>query len=264
MVTREFLTMDDGCRIACDYTRKAEATTIVLSASLGTSLELFDAQMEALSDKFSVLRYDLRGHGHSDAPLGAYSFDRLGRDVLSILDAFDLERVHFLGVSIGGMTGQWLGCRAPDRLHSLVLANTAPYMGPPQGWADRIAAVQSGGMEPMVDPVIERWFTPDFQAESSDSVAKVAGILKTTDPNGYAGCCAAIRDMDMRPILGLIDCPTLVIGGARDPATPPCNSHELSAAIAGAKLRMLDAAHLSNLEQSAAFNSTVLEFLEGV
>jgi|MDTG01.3.fsa_nt_gb 3-oxoadipate enol-lactonase len=258
----QHITMDDGCRIACEFRAIGDRPVVVLSTSLGTSMGLFDAQMEALSQDFSVLRYDPRGHGHSDVPQGAYSLDRLGRDVVGLLDAFSIERAHFVGVSIGGMIGQWLGYRTPERFLSLTLANTSAYMGPPSGWSERISAVLENGMEPMVEPVIGRWFTPAFRAEHAEKVAPISAILRATDRVGYAGCSAAIRDMDLRPTAPLIKLPTLVISGLQDPATPPEHSDFLVQAVEGAQLASLDAAHLSNVEQSSLFNQAVTNFLE--
>lgn len=261
MTAKQYVTMEDGCRIACEFRPRPEASVLVCSPSLGTTMHLFDAQVAALGDRFGILRYDPRGHGGSDVPAGSYSLDRLGRDVVQLLDAFAIAQAHFIGVSLGGMTGQWLGYRAPERLHSLTLANTSAYMGPPSGWAERIAVVLDKGMEPMVEPVIERWFTPHFRKQSPADVARISTMLQATDPLGYAGCCAAIRDMDMRAILELVRCPTLVIGGSHDPATPPEHAELLGRAIPAATLANLDAAHLSNIEQATAFNALLTEFL---
>ncbi|MCE2841249.1 MAG: alpha/beta fold hydrolase [Novosphingobium sp.] len=236
------IAMDDGCRIACDYQPRAGAPVLVLSPSLGTSMALFDAQVAALSDRYSILRYDPRGHGGSDVPEGSYSLDRLGRDVLGLIDALEIERAHFAGVSLGGMTGQWLGYRAPERLLSLTLANTSAYMGPPSGWADRIAAVLDKGMEAMVAPVLERWFTAGFRAACPTDVSRVAAMLLSTAP--------------------LIAVPSLVIAGNQDPATPPEHAEFLVSAIPDARLVSLEAAHLSNVEQAALFNRTLRDFLE--
>lgn len=259
--TRTIIT-DDGCVIACDYRPRGDAPTVVLSPSLGTAMALFDAQVEALADCYSILRYDPRGHGSSAIPEGGYSLDRLGRDVIGLLDVFDIDRAHFVGVSLGGMTGQWMGYRAPERLLSLTLANTSAYMGPPTGWADRIRTVLDMGMDAMVEPVIERWFTTTFRSTCETEVARIAAMLAATAPKGYAGCCAAIRDMDLRGTASLIDVPTLVIAGAQDPATPPEHANYLASAIDGAKLVTLDAAHLSNVEQTTLFNNALLRFLE--
>jgi len=255
-------TTDDGCAIAFDYRPVAGQPVLMLSPSLGTTMALFEPQLDALGDRFSMLRYDPRGHGASSVPAGGYSLDRLGRDVLGLLDHLSIARAHFAGVSLGGMVGQWLGYRAPDRLLSLILANTSAYMGPPAGWASRIATVSSQGMGALAEAVIERWFTPDFQQAHPEQVDHARAMLLATDPQGYAGCSAAIRDMDLRPTATCITVPTLVIGGRRDPATPPEHARFLADNITNARLVELDAAHLSNLEQSFAFNSAITEFLE--
>lgn len=258
------IAMNDGCRIACEFIPRDDAPVIVLSPSLGTSMGLFDAQIGALSDRFGILRYDPRGHGGSGVSSGGYSLDRLGSDVIGLLDAFGIEQAHFVGVSLGGMTGQWLGYRAPERLLSLTLANTSAYMGPPSGWAERIASVLANGMAPMVESVIERWFTPGFRKNEPAPVQRIADMLLSTDPRGYAGCSAAIRDMDLRPTAGLINVPTLAIAGLQDPATPPVHANFLASHIPGAKLANLDAAHLSNVELPEQFNAVTLEFLEAL
>ena len=256
------IAMNDGCRIACEFSPRDEAPVIVFSPSLGTSMGLFDAQVAALSDRWGILRYDPRGHGRSDVPPGGYSLDRLGSDVIGLLDAHGIERAHFVGVSLGGMTGQWLGYRAPVRLLSLTLANTSAYMGPPSGWAERIDNVLANGMGPMVEPVIERWFTRAFREDEPAAVQRIADMLLATDPRGYAGCSAAIRDMDLRPTAGLIDVPTLAIAGLQDPATPPEHAEFLRKNIPGAKLTSLDAAHLSNVELPRQFSTALIQFLE--
>lgn len=258
----QHIVMNDGCRIACEYQAREGADVLVLSPSLGTAMGLFDAQVKALSGRYGILRYDPRGHGASDVPAGAYSLDRLGSDVIGLLDALGIERAHFAGVSLGGMTGQWLGYRAPERLLSLTLANTSAYMGPPAGWAERIDNVLANGMEAMVDAVLERWFTPGFRASEAAKIQHISNMLLATDRRGYAGCSAAIRDMDLRPTAPLISVSTLVIAGLQDPATPPEHSQLLADRIEGAQLVSLNAAHLSNVEQAEAFNAALADFLD--
>ncbi|ASD27202.1 3-oxoadipate enol-lactonase [Brevundimonas diminuta] len=257
----QHITTGDGCRLAYRLDGPEDAPVLLLSNSLGTRMEMWDAQMAAFAARFRVLRYDSRGHGASDAPAGAYGLDRLGRDVVELLDALTLERVAFCGLSLGGMVGQWMGVRAPERLERLVLANTSAFMGPPSAWDARIASALSQGMAPLAAASVARWFTPDFAARAPDPVAVIEAGLLATSPQGYAGCCAAIRDMDLRQLGGLITTPTLVISGAADPATPPEHAAALVKAIPEAQLKVLDGAHLSNVEQPDLFADAVLSFL---
>ncbi len=252
----------DGCRIAYRFDGPDDAPVLLLSNSLGTAMGMWEPQMAEWARHFRVLRYDQRGHGASDAPAGAYSLDRLGRDVVELLDALGLEQVDFCGLSLGGMTGQWLGIRAPERLRRLVLANTSSFMGPPANWDARIALVSAEGMGPLAQASIERWFTAGFAAAAPEAIAPVAAMLQATDPVGYAGCCAAIRDMDMRRTVALVPVPALVIGGGADPATPPPHSEVLARTIPGARLVMLEAAHLANVERPGEFARAVVDFLQ--
>lgn len=261
-MTIEYLTLEDGCRIAFRFDGAANAPTLMLSNSLGTTLAMWDAQMKAFTGKFRVLRYDSRGHGASDAPAGAYSLDRLGRDAVALLDHLKLDTVLFCGLSKGGMIGQWLAARASERLEKLVLCNTAAYMGPSSAWQARIDLVAKDGMVAVTDAVLGRWFTPKFLDTHPGKVAPVRDMLLATKPNGYMGCCAALRDMDLRPVLYANRTPTLVIAGKHDPATPPEKAEELAKKSQNAMLVMLEAAHLSNIEQTEDFNRAVLEFLE--
>lgn len=257
----DYVVVDDGRRIAVRVDGAVDRPPLLLSNSLGTTFRMWDAQMPALSQAFRVIRYDSRGHGQSDAPAGDYSIARLAADALAVLDSLHIEKAAFVGLSKGGMVGQWLGAHAPERLTRLVLANTAAWMGPPQAWQARIEAVLKDGMGAVTEAVLERWFTPGFRDAAPEAVAPVRDMLLATAPEGYAGCCAAIRDMDQRASLPAIRVPTLVIGGLQDPATPPAKAEEIAAGVADAKLVMLDAAHLSNIEQPEAFNAALVGFL---
>lgn len=256
-----YITTGDGCRIAYRSDGPEDAPALMLSNSLGTDMNMWAPQMGAWARSFRVLRYDQRGHGGSDAPAGAYSLDRLGRDAIELLDALDLRTVDFCGLSLGGMTGQWLGIREPGRLRRLILANTSSFMGPPSAWDARIKTVREQGMAPLAQASIERWFTQGFAKSGQAAISRVAKMLQATDPLGYAGCCAAIRDMDLRRTVALIDVPTLIIGGRHDPATPPPHSDALTKAVSNARLVMLDAAHLTNVECPEAFSAAVLSYL---
>jgi 3-oxoadipate enol-lactonase len=236
----------------------------MLSNSLGTDLHMWDAQMAAFEKRFRVLRYDTRGHGRSDVPAGAYSIDRLGCDVVDLLDALDVPKAHFCGLSLGGMIGQWLALRAPGRIGRLVLANTAAYMGPPSNWQARIDSVLVEGMAPLASASLARWFTPEFAVRGSAAIAQIRTMLLATDPVGYAGCCAAIRDMDQRPTASLNNLATLVIAGSRDPATSMQDGAFLAGSADDGHLAILDAAHLSNVECANAFAREVLHFLEAM
>jgi 3-oxoadipate enol-lactonase len=252
----------DGCRLHYQFDGPDDAPILLLSNSLGTSMAMWEAQVSELSRFYRLLRYDSRGHGKSDAPVGAYSMDRLGRDVIELLDQLEIEAAHFCGLSLGGMVGQWLGYRAPQRLKRLILANTSAYMGPPANWDARIALVLADGMAPLAEASISRWFTPEFLGSNPGAVARISKDLLATDPVGYAGCCAAIRDMDMRKVGTLNRVPTLVIGGLNDPATPKADSDALAAAMPSAQTIFLAAAHLSNVEQPRAFTRLVTDFID--
>ena len=260
-MTTGLATMLDGCRIAWRMDGPADAPVLVLSNSLGTTMAMWEAQLAAFAERFRVLRYDTRGHGGSDVPTGDYGLDRLGRDVVGLLDSLGIARAHFCGLSLGGMTGQWLGVFAPERIDRLVLANTSSYMGPPEGWQQRMDLVRREGMTALTDAILQRWYTPAFVEKGSPAFLDTRRQLLAAEPGGYAGCCAAIRDMDLRPIVQLVSAPSLVIAGSEDPATPPDHAERIAAAIAGARLVSLKAAHLSNVEQADAFNRAVLDFL---
>ena len=260
MAVQSFAT-DDGCRIAYRFDGAEDATVLLLSNSLGADMQMWEPQIAAFAERYRVLRYDSRGHGQSGAPVGAYSMDRLGRDAVQLLDAVGVQQVDFCGLSKGGMIGQWLGVRAPERIRKLVLANTSADMGPPSGWQSRIESVLAKGMAPLTEASIARWFTPDFPASAPEAITPIRTMLLACDPQGYAGCCAAIRDMDLRQTASLITPPVLVIAGAQDPSTSVADGQWLADAVRQGSLVVLDAAHLSNVEAPLDFNAAVLSFL---
>lgn len=256
-----FATTEDGLKLYYRLDGPEDAPVVMLSNSLGTDHTLWSEQMPALT-KYRVLRYDARGHGQSDAPAGDYDMVAIARDVLSILDHLRIDKVRYCGLSMGGAVGQWLGAHAPQRFERLVLANTGAFFGTPQVWQTRMDAVKAGGMAAVVDGVIERWFTPAFAQANPDVIARIRAVLLATPPEGYIGCCAALRDTDFRRFLPKVAVPTLVIGGKYDGASPPERAQELADTIPGAKLVMLEAAHLSALEQTGPFNAALTDFLE--
>lgn len=239
------------------------APVLLLSNSLGTNLSMWDPQIPEWSKHFRVVRYDSRGHGLSPAPDKPYSIAMLADDALAILDTLGIDKAHWCGLSKGGMVGQWLATHHGERLGRVVLANTAARMGPPELWDGRIDTVRKHGMGVLVQPTLERWFTPEFRESAGETVAKVSEMLATTPPLGYANCCGAIRDMDQRETIRAVRNPVLVVIGARDPATPPATGYEIADAIPGAQRIELSAAHLSNLEQPEAFGRAVTDFLKG-
>jgi 3-oxoadipate enol-lactonase/4-carboxymuconolactone decarboxylase len=235
---------------------------LVLSHSLGLDHGMWDPQMSALLSRFRVLRYDSRGHGASDAPEGDYTIEQLGRDALALMDGLGLDRVAWCGLSLGGMVGLWLAVHAPDRLSQLILANTTARIADPPGMEARRALVLAKGMPAVVDSVMARFFAPALLDANPPRVASARHTVLATNPIGYAGCCAAVRDHDQRAGLARIRTPTLVIGGDAD-VSMPWESHgaKLAAGIAGAQAVRLPTAHVANLGLPQAFGRAVLEFL---
>lgn len=239
---------------------RSELPVLVLSHSLGCDLGMWDPQMPNLLEHFRVLRYDTRGHGASDVPSGEYSIDMLGRDVVDLCSALSVQQFAFCGLSMGGAVGQWLGLNTSDRLTSLVLANTSSKFGTHETWEARLHAVRQGGMAAVADPVLERFFSPDNRDGIGGQTIRT--VLLGTDPRGYGGCCAALRDVNFTEGTSGIKTPTLVIGSDQDPSTPwESNGEVLARAISDAKSVVLRGAHLSNLEQSRPFTAALLDFL---
>lgn len=241
----------------------ASLPVLVLSNSLGTSFEMWQPQMAALTKHFRVLRYDTRGHGQSAVTEGPYRIAQLGSDVIALLDHLGLQRVHFCGLSMGGITGMWLALHHADRLQKLVLCNTAAYIGPPENWTNRAAAVERDGVASIAAAVVDKWLTPDFAAQQPELVQHLRAMLGATDARGYAANCLAVRDSDLRADIGRITTPTLVIAGLGDIPTPPADGRYLADTIPGAEYVELYAAHLSNLQQVDGFNQAVVKFLAG-
>jgi 3-oxoadipate enol-lactonase len=255
------VTTGDGRRLAYRFDGAVDKPVLMLSNSIGTDLTMWDPQIEALVQHFRVLRYDSRGHGNSDVPAGPYSVDRLGRDVVELLDALKIGRAHFLGLSLGGMVGQWLGIHAPERIDRLILANTSAYLGPTDQLDGRIASVLKADPEETAEMFLRNWFPARLLDTGGPMIAKVRAMLLATDPQGFAGSYAAVRDMDMRRTIALITAPTLVIAGLYDTVTLPNHSELIAATVPGAKLIQLPVVHLSNLESPEAFMKAALEFL---
>ncbi len=252
----------DGCRIYYRLEGAAFRPLLVMVHSLGADHGMFDPQMPALLSRFQVLRLDLRGHGASDAPAGDYTIAQLAGDVLATVDATGRARFAYCGLSLGGMIGQWLGAHAGARVERLVLANTSARMADPGLFDARRATVLEQGMRAIEQAVMQRFFSARTLASANPAAESVRAVLLATDPVGYAGCCAAVRDMDHRPLLGRIQTPTLVIGGGQDLSTPWAGHGDLLAhGIPGARAVQLDATHLSNVERPSAFTGALFDFL---
>jgi 3-oxoadipate enol-lactonase len=239
------------------------APVLMFSNSLGTSAGMWDAQAEALRDTFRVLRYNPRGHHPQSRASGEFTLDDLGQDAIALLDALKIDKVHWCGISMGGVIGQWLALRAPERVHRIVLANTAAYLGGPARWQERIEAVRKNGTAAVADASVQRWFTEAFRQAERATVQRLKDQLLQTPAQCYTGCAAALRDMDLRESVQAIHGPVLVIGGVYDSATPFDDAQFLRERIDGAQLVALDAAHISNVEQAEAFTSALRTFLRG-
>jgi len=241
-----------------------DARVVVLSNSLGSSLEMWAPQVPALSERFRVLRYDQRGHGESPVPPGPYDIPDLGQDVLDLLDRNEIERAHFVGLSMGGMTGMWLAANAPERIDRLVLLCTTSYFGTPESWIERAATVREHGTESVAGTGVERWFTEGFRQSRPEVVERMRAMIAAQPDEGYALCCGALERLDVRDQLARIQAPTLVIAGAQDPSTPPDpHAHFLTDNIAGAQLTVLDpGAHLINVERATEVTDLILDHLE--
>jgi len=251
-----------GCRIAYRFDGPVGAPVVVFSNSLSSNLSMWDDQIAALAAQYRVLRYDQRGHGQSAVTSSPYSFDLLADDVHALLRRLGLGPVHFVGLSMGGMTGQNLAVRYPEMLKSLVLCDTSAHMPPPEMWDKRITLARNGGMAATSDSTLARWFTGNFHAARPDAIARVRQMIETTPVEGYAGCCMAIRDMNQIADLSRIAAPTCVMVGAEDPSTPVLASELIHREIGGSELVIIeDAAHLSNIEKPEAFNAALTGFL---
>lgn len=240
----------------------ADAPVVVLSNSLGTTLDMWAPQLEALTGTFRVLRYDTRGHGGSAVPPGAYTLAQLGGDVLALLDALEIQRAHFCGISMGGLIGQWLGVYAPQRLNKLVLSNTAARIGTLESWQSRTATVRGEGMNSVADSAASRWFTAEFAAAQPAVVAKLVDGLRHTPAKGYASCCEALAEADLREAIATIPVPTLVLAGLHDPVTTPADARFIESRVVDAQVVELAASHLSNIEAADEFNRQILAFLQ--
>ena len=252
----------NGTQLFTDVTGPDDAPAVVFSNSLGTTLEMWDAQVRALASRYRCVRYDTRGHGRSAVVDGPLAIEDLADDLVGVLDALALDRVHLVGLSLGGMTAQAFAVRYPHRLDSLVLMATSAHVPPPEAWEQRARTVRADGMGAIVDTVRARWFVEDTIAFAPEQVKPVRDRFLAIDPRGYAACCLALSRMDLRGAIGAIHTPTLVVAGEDDPATPLDMAQDIEQRIPGAELTVIpEAAHLLAVEQPDAVNEILLGFL---
>lgn len=251
--------------ISLHYERSGRegAQTLILSTSLGATLEMWDPQRKAFEQNFDLIRYDMRGHGQSTIAPGPYSIEMLANDVLALMESLDLSNVIFCGISIGGAIGQWLAINAPERFCGFVLSNTAAKIGTLEGWTERIAAVELGGVAAIADRSIQGWLTAQFREAHPEIAANLKQMLLSCNPAGYIAACAAVRDFDFRNALHAIRKPVCILAGTHDGSTTVADAVFLRDSIADASLIELQAAHISNVEASDAFNAAVLNFVSG-
>jgi 3-oxoadipate enol-lactonase len=248
-------------RLGYDVTGPREAPVVVLGSSLGTTRAMWDEQVPALAQRFRVVRYDHLGHGESDVPPGPYTISGLAAEVLALLDDRGVARAHLAGVSLGAMVAMQIAATAPERVDRVALICTAAHL-PPQSWRDRASTVRSGGVGAVADAVALRWFTPAFAG--TERAAQLRDGLRAVPREGYAACCDAVAEMDLRPLLGAVRAPTLVVAGADDTATPPELSKEIAGLLGGpVRLEIVEgAAHLGSVEQSGEVTRLLLRHFE--
>jgi 3-oxoadipate enol-lactonase len=260
--SHSFVTTGDGARIAYRIDGSSDSPALILSNSIATTLHMWDQQIPALSRHFRVVRYDIRGHGASSVPPGAYSIDRFGRDVIEMMDALNIQRAHFLGLSLGGFIAQWLGIHAPERIDRLILSNTAPCLGPPKAFDENIKSVlQSKDMTERAEMFLRNWFPPHMLEAGGDEIEQFRTMVLGMSREGLAANFAAIRDMDLRRTIALITRPTLVIAGEHDQVTSVSHARAIAETIPGAQLKVLPTVHLPNIELPKEYSEIVLGFL---
>ena len=255
----------NGVDVAYRFDGPQDGPVLLVANSLMANGSMWDWNVPAFADRYRVLRYDKRGHGSSGLSAGPYSIAQLADDAIGLLDALGIAKAHFMGLSIGGMIGQQLGARFPERIYSLSLCNTASEMPPRSLWEERFEIARTQGIAGLVDGTIKRWFTAPFIERAPKDIEKVRQMILGTNVDGYMACGSAVRDMAQSTMLLKIKTPTLVLSGRYDPACTVEQGIVLHRLIDGSKMVVLeDAAHLSNIEQAVAFNRTVREFIDSV
>jgi len=250
--------------VEINYLVEGEGPWITMSHSLACNLHMWDEQAAVLAKHFRVLRFDTRGHGASQAPKGAYTLEELADDLKGLLDALGVKQTHFVGLSKGGMIGQTFALKYPGILKTLVLADTTSRYPAEAAalWAERIKVAETQGMEPLVQPTLERWFTAPFRSANPGKVQRIADQIRTTPVAGYVGCSHAIPKINLSDRLREIDAPALVIVGEQDMGTPVAMAREIHESYPGSELVIIpSAAHLANVEQPGAFNAALADFL---
>jgi 3-oxoadipate enol-lactonase len=238
-----------------------ERPTVVIGGSVGSTLAAWEPQIAALALEFRVIAYDHRGHGGSPAPAGPYAIDDLAQDVVALLDEHDVGQAHFVGLSLGGMVAQLIAAQQPHRVDRVALLCTAAHYADRSSWVQRAATVRADGTEAIADATVERWLTADYRRGHPQETSQVREMIVSIDREGYAGCCEAIADMDLRPGLSLIKAPALVVAGAQDPAVPPEQMRELAAAIPGSRFVVVPGAHVPPIEHPDIVTRLLLEHL---
>jgi 3-oxoadipate enol-lactonase len=248
-------------RLHYELSGAVDSPVLVLGNSLGSSLHMWDKAVSWLETSFRILRYDMRGHGKSSVPSAPYSIEQLGSDLLLLMDHLSIDRVRLCGLSLGGLVSMFAAIHAPERFDRIVLANTAARIGTRDGWEQRIAMVQSSGMDGLALQTLERWFTPAYREQHPDEMETIRKMVANTSSMGYCGCCAALRDTDLRSEIASIKAPCLVISATHDPATPPFDGRAIHASLPNSRYVELDSSHLSAWEKAEDFAGTVIEFL---
>lgn len=249
-----------GCRLYWRADGDPSLPGLVLANSLGTDVTLWDPILDSLLERFFVVRFDMRGHGGSEAPGGTYTLDQLTDDAQAVIDASGVRQFDFWGISLGGMVGMALGSRNPRGLRRLVLSNTSAQFDR-SVWEQRIQAIRDGGMAAVTDAIIGRFYTPAFVAANGVALRRMRHCILSQSPQGYTGCCAAIRDMDLLPALSRISAPSLIVAGEFDQSTPPARGEELRARISGSRLTTLPSAHVPVTEMPQRYRDAVMPFL---
>ncbi|MDM1286368.1 3-oxoadipate enol-lactonase [Acinetobacter indicus] len=247
-----------------NYQTFGDATkpALVFSNSLGTNFKMWQPQIDHFQQDFFVICYDTRGHGASSAPQGPYTLDQLGQDVVNLLDHLNIEKAAFCGISMGGLTGQWLAINKPERFSHVVVCNTAAKIGQEQAWQDRAALVREQGLTPIASTAAGRWFTEPFIQSNAATVTTLSNDLGAGSPEGYASCCEALAKADVREQLKDIQVPVLIVAGQQDPVTTVADGEFMQQRIANAELFEINASHISNIEQPEAFNQAVQAFIQ--